>query len=236
MNETHDKNNQTGSQTNRRQFVKAAGAATALSTVTIPRVFAQEDNTLQVALIGCGGRGTGAAADALSVTNAPTKLVAMADVFEHRLKQSHGSLRANFEENPEKVDVPDEHQFIGFDAYKQAMDVLKPNDIAIFATPLAFRWVHYQYAIERGLNVFMEKPLIADGPSAKRMFELAKKADEKNLKCGVGLMVRHCRGRQELHERIRTARSVTSSPCAPTACMAPSRPASPNASRQKNRK
>jgi hypothetical protein len=191
-------------QTDRRQFIKTASVATALSTVAIPHVFAQgeDTDTLRLALIGCGGRGTGATADALSVTNAPTKLVALADVFEKNLKLSHDNLTAEFQENPEKVAVPAEQQFVGFDAYKKAMDVLRPNDIVLFATPLAFRWVHYQYAIERGLNVFMEKPLIADGPSAKRMFELAKKADEKNLKCGVGLMVRHCRGRQELHQRI----------------------------------
>jgi predicted dehydrogenase len=126
----------------------------------------------------------------------------MADVFEDRLKQSHAALRQNFQDKPDKVAVSPEHQFVGFDAYQKSMDVLRPGDIAIFATPLAFRWVHFQYAIERGLNVFMEKPVIADGPSAKRMFELARKADEKNLKCGVGLMIRHCRGRQELHKRI----------------------------------
>ena len=188
----------------RREFMKTAGAATAISTLAVPRVFAQEKDagTIQVALIGCGGRGTGAAADALSVDNAPLKLVAMADVFKHRLDGSLTSIKANFPENPEKIDVPEDRQFVGLDAYKSAMDALRPGDIALFATPLAFRWVHYQYAIEKGLNVFMEKPVIADGPSAKRMFDLAKKADEKNLKCGVGLMVRHCRGRQELFKRI----------------------------------
>jgi len=155
-----------------------------------------------VALIGCGGRGTGAANDALHAENAPLKIVAMADVFEQRLKTSHRALTNEHEEHPEKVDVPEERRFVGFDAYKKAMDVLRPGDIAIFATPLAFRWVHFEYAIEKGLNVFMEKPVIADGPSAKRMLELSKKADEKNLKCAVGLMVRHCRGRQELHKRI----------------------------------
>lgn len=189
----------------RRQFIKAAGAASVLSTMAVPHVFAQEGegNDIRVALIGCGGRGTGAAADALHASNASLKLVAMADVFNYKLNTSIDALQAEFEEQPGKVDVPEEHRFIGFDAFKKAMDVLRPNDIAIFATPLAFRWVHYQYAIEKGVNVFMEKPVIADGPSAKRMFELAKKADEKNLKCGVGLMVRHCRGRRELYQRIR---------------------------------
>jgi predicted dehydrogenase len=189
----------------RRQFIKTAGAVSALGTLAIPHVFAEtsDSNTLQLALIGCGGRGSGAAADAMSVTTAPTRIVAMADVFTHRLDQSLQGLKEHFQESPEKVAVPPEQRFIGFDAYRKAMDVLRPGDIAIFATPLAFRCVHFEYAIEKGLNVFMEKPVIADGPSAKRMFELAKKADEKNLKCGVGLMVRHCRGRQELYERIR---------------------------------
>ena len=126
----------------------------------------------------------------------------MADLFQHRVDESYAALTQQFQDKPEVIAVPEDQQVIGFDAYKKAMDVLKPGDIAIFASPLAFRWVHFQYAIERGLNVFMEKPVVADGPTGKRMLELAKKADEKNLKCGVGLMVRHCRGRQELHKRI----------------------------------
>ncbi|MCA9258791.1 MAG: Gfo/Idh/MocA family oxidoreductase [Planctomycetales bacterium] len=188
----------------RRNFLKTAGVTTALGMAAVPKVFAQGDDAdvLQVALIGCGGRGTGAAADALVAPNARVRLVALADVFENRVAGSLAALKGQFAGEPDKIDVPDERQFVGFDAYKKAMDALRPGDIALFATPLAFRWVHFQYAIERGLNVFMEKPLIADGPSAQRMFELAKQADAKNLKCGVGLMVRHCRGRQELHKRI----------------------------------
>jgi len=194
----------TSSAADRRSFIKALGAASALSTITIPHVHAQqgEANTLQVALVGCGGRGTGAAANALRVKNADTKLVAMADVFEEKLSNSFTGLTNDMHETPDKVKVTPDQKFIGFDAYKKAMDTLKPNDIVILATPLAFRWVHYAYAIERGLNVFMEKPVTADGPTSKRMLELAKKADERGIKSGVGLMVRHCRGRQELHKRI----------------------------------
>ncbi|PQO40467.1 gfo/Idh/MocA family oxidoreductase [Bremerella cremea] len=188
----------------RRDFMKVAGAASALSAFAVPHVHAEEKEigTIQVALVGCGGRGSGAAADALNVPGARTKLVAMADVFEHRLTGSHQSLDRNFQGNKEKVDVPKDRQYVGFEAYKQAMDALNPGDVVILATPLAFRWVHYTYAIDRGLNVFMEKPVIADGPSAKRMIALAELADQKNIKSAVGLMVRHCRGRQELHERI----------------------------------
>ena len=194
----------TNDQTSRREFIRTASAATAFGALSIPHVYSQEDSndTINVALVGCGGRGTGAAANAMQQDYKPVRIVAMADVFPHKMATSLKALQAEFKETPEKVAVPKDHQFIGFDAFKKAMDVLRPGDIAIFATPLAFRWVFYQYAIERGLHVFMEKPVIADGPSAKRMLELAKKADEKNLKCGVGLMVRHCRGRQQLYDRI----------------------------------
>ena len=102
-----------------------------------------------------------------------------------------------------EIDVPDDRKFIGFDAYKKAMDCLNPGDVVILATPPAFRWVHFTYAIQKGLNVFMEKPVTVDGPTTRRMLQLAEEADKKNLKVGVGLMVRHCRGRQALLERIR---------------------------------
>ncbi|MCL4191293.1 MAG: Gfo/Idh/MocA family oxidoreductase [Thermoguttaceae bacterium] len=186
----------------RREFLKTTGrvaAASALAGMAIPQVHAAEDNTLRVALIGCGGRGTGAAADAMSVKQGPVKLVALADVFENRINGSYQGLKGRF---GDQVDVPDDRKFVGFDAYKHAMDCLKPGDIAIFASPLAFRWVHFGYAIDKGLNVFMEKPLTADGPTSRRLLELGKKASEKNLKVAVGLMSRHARHLQELHKRV----------------------------------
>ncbi|MFP6751743.1 MAG: Gfo/Idh/MocA family oxidoreductase, partial [Pirellulaceae bacterium] len=186
----------------RRDFLVKSGtiaAATTLVGTSAPRVHAAEDNTIQIALVGCGGRGTGAAVNALSVQNGPIKLVAMADVFEDRLAISYRSLSTQL---TNKVDVPDERKFIGFEAYKQAIDCLKPGDVVIFTTPCAFRWLHFTYAIEKGVNVFMEKPVTADGPTSRKMFELAKKAEEKNLKVGVGLMVRHCKARQALAQKI----------------------------------
>jgi predicted dehydrogenase len=189
----------------RRSFLKATGTAAAattlLSNALSARAFADENNTLQLALVGCGGRGTGAATNALSVDNGPIKLVAMADVFESNMKNSYGNLDKSFGEKG-TLDVPEERRFIGFDGYKKAMDCLKPGDIVILTTPCAFRWVHYSYAIERGLNVFMEKPLTADGPSTRKMLELNEKALEKNLKVAVGLMCRHCDARRELFDRI----------------------------------
>lgn len=188
----------------RREFLKKTGtaaAATTLVAASIPKVHAAESNTVKIALVGCGGRGTGAARNALSVPNGPTQLVAMADVFENRLNASFGSLDAVINDK-EKVAVLDDKKYIGFEAYKQAMDVLSPGDVVILTTPPAFRWLHYTYAIEKGLNVFMEKPVTIDAPTSRRMLELNKKAMAKNLKVGVGLMCRHCKARQELFKRI----------------------------------
>ena len=187
------------SASSRRQFLKTTAAVSALAGIKIPFVHAAEDNALQVVLVGCGGRGTGAASNALSVTGPPVKLIAMADVFQERLDKSFKSLST---QHADRVDVPDDRKFIGFDGYKHAMDCLKPGDIAIFTTPLAFRWVHFGYAIEKGINVFMEKPLIADGISAKKMYALAEEANKKNLKVGVGLMSRHSKPMQELYARV----------------------------------
>ena len=188
--------------TSRREFIKNTGklaAVSALANVAIPAVHAAGSDLIQVALIGCGGRGGGAAANALSVKRGPVKLVAMADIFPDRLQKDLTKLQMQF---AGQVDVPPERQFIGFDAYQKAMDCLKPGDVAIFATPPAFRWVHFTYAIQKGLNVFMEKPLTADGPTSKRMFSLAREAQAKNLKVGVGLMSRHNRAMQELAKRV----------------------------------
>lgn len=190
-------------QTTRRVFLKNTGrfaAASALAGVALPHVHAAENNTLQVALIGCGGRGTGAARDAMSVKYGPVKLVAMADVFRNKLDSSYNALSKS--DVGKQVDVPEDRKFIGFDAYKKAMDCLKPGDIAIFTTPLAFRWVHFTYAISKGLNVFMEKPLSADAPTTRRLIGLAEQASKKNLKVGVGLMSRHSRALQELSNRL----------------------------------
>jgi predicted dehydrogenase len=197
MSETTEKS------TSRRDFLRTTGrlAAGAALAAVAPRMYAGESNTIKVALIGCGGRGTGAASNALSVKGGPIKLVAMADVFEDKLSRSYKALS---ERHAGQVEVPEGHRFIGFDGYKKAMDWLSPGDVAIFATPPAFRWVHFGYAIAKRLNVFMEKPVTVDGPTTRRMLKLAEESVGKNLKVGVGLMVRHCRGRQQLVERIRS--------------------------------
>ena len=198
MNENHER------LTSRRNFLKSAGqvaAASALVGMVVPRVHAKEDNTIRVALIGCGGRGTGAAANALTAKGGPVKLVAMADVFDDRLASSFDNLNAQFKD---RMEVPADRKFVGFDGYKHAIDCLAPGDIAIFATPPAFRWVHFTYAIEKGVNVFMEKPVTVDGPTTRRMLALAEESVKKNMKVAVGLMWRHCRARRALHERVKS--------------------------------
>lgn len=187
------------SPTPRREFIKTAVAVSALAGVKIPAVHAQGSETLNIALIGCGGRGTGAAKNAMDQTGPPINLVAMADVFEHRLKNSFENLS---KQNASQVKVKDDQKFIGFDAYKKAIDCLKKDDVAIFTTPMAFRAVHFKYAIEKGVNIFMEKPVTADGPKSRLMLELNKQAEAKGLRVGVGLNSRHSRGMQQLKERI----------------------------------
>src|ERR1017187_7141279 len=116
----------------RREFIKNTGklaAVSALANVAIPAVHAAGSDLMQIALIGCGGRGGGATANALSVKRGPIKLVAMADLFPERLEKDLNDLQVKFSS---QVDVPRDRQFLGFDAYKQAMDCLKPGDIAIF--------------------------------------------------------------------------------------------------------
>jgi predicted dehydrogenase len=186
----------------RRDVLKTTGAAAAMSAlanVNIPLVHAGGDELIRLALVGCGGRGTGAAADALKTTG-PTRLVAMADVFQNRLTGAHNNLQREFRG---QVEVPEARRYIGFDGYRRAMDALQPGDVVILATPPAFRWVQFTYAIEKRLNVFMEKPVAVDGPSCRRMFALGQEAARHNLKVAVGLMCRHCDVRKELFNRIR---------------------------------
>lgn len=208
-------------QNSRRSFLRTtseAAAASALLGAVAPWAYAGEDNTVRVALVGCGGRGTGAAANAMASKNGPVKLVAMADVFEDRLERSYVGLN-NAASQPrtkgsadgwvggfhaEQIDVPPERRFLGFDAFKKAIDCLRPSDVVILTTPVAFRGIHFAYAIERGVNVFMEKPLTVDGPTTRRMLQLAEQSQRKDLKVGVGLMCRHCDARWELYDRIQS--------------------------------
>src|SRR5450759_3754273 len=134
--------------TSRRRFLTDSGRIAGVSTLagmTIPYVHAAGNDTIQLALVGCGGRGTGAAENALGVQNGPIKLVAMADVFPSKLADSHGKLRPKF---PTQVAVPEDRQCIGLAGCRTSLAFPKPGDVAIFATPRGFRWVHFSYDID----------------------------------------------------------------------------------------
>jgi predicted dehydrogenase len=187
----------------RRQFLAhSAGvvAGSVLAGIALPRIYAAEDNTIRLALVGCGGRGSGAVGDALSSSTGPTNLVAMADVFEDRLTGSYKALSERF---GQRIDVPPDRRFIGFDAYRKAIDCLRPGDVMIQATHSAFRATHIEYAIEKGVNVFMEKSFAPDPGGTRRILRLGEAAQKKSLKIACGLMCRHSSARQALIQKIR---------------------------------
>jgi predicted dehydrogenase len=137
--------------------------------------------------------------DALSSQTGPTKLVAMADIFEDRLTRSYKALSEQF--GP-RIDVPPERRFLGFDAYRRAIDCLRPGDVMIQATHAVFRPTHLEYAIGKGVNVFMEKSFAPDPGGTQQILRLGEAAAKKNLKIGCGLMCRHSSARQALIEKI----------------------------------
>lgn len=166
-------------------------------------------DTLKVALVGCGGRGTGAASQALS-TSGSVKLWAMADLFADKLETSLAALckgqDANYDRNAHKgfagkVEVPPERRFVGFDAYKQAID--SGVDVVICTTAPHFRPIHFEYAIQKGKHVFMEKPVAVDAPGIRRVLAAAEMAKQKKLKVGVGLQRHHDALYLETVKRIR---------------------------------
>ncbi len=187
----------------RRDLLKAGGtvaAASALTAAAVPRVHAGEDNTIRLALIGSGNRGSGAVRNAMNSSHGPVKLFAMADVFERRLAASHKNLSEMF---GDRIDVPKDRQFIGFDAYKKAIDCLRPGDVAMLTNFAAFRPLQLEYAVKKGVNVFMEKSFAPDVPGLRRLIKAGEEAEKKNLKIAAGLQWRHSENRQKLIERIR---------------------------------
>ena len=192
------------SNTSRRQFLARAGslaAGTALVSGIARSVHAGEDNTIRLALIGCGGRGSGAVRDALSVRdNGPVKLYAMADLLETRLSPSYKALKKEF---GDKIDVPEDRKFIGFDSYRKAIDLLRPGDIALCTTRAYIRPTHVEYAVKKGINVFMEKPFAPDPGGLHRLLRAAEEAEKKGVKIAAGLQCRHSPARQALIEQIR---------------------------------
>jgi predicted dehydrogenase len=190
---TLGKNDMRTSRTNRRDFLcKAAGTAAAFSVATaVPFVHAAENNTLKLALVGCGARGTGAAVQAMTTTSGPTQLVAMADVFPERVESSLENIKKSFDGKADKVNVSKDMCCVGFDGYRKAIDAVSPGGVVLLATPPAFRPSHVEYAVQKGCHVFMEKSFAVDAPGLHRVLKAGKEAEQKNLKIAGGLMSRH---------------------------------------------
>lgn len=182
----------------RRDLLKT-GAATVVAAGLIgkvPQVHAAGDETLKVALVGCGGRGSGAAADAMRA-DPNVKLVAMADIFRDRLESSRAQLQ---KVAPEKFAVDDDHCFVGVDAYKQAID--SGVDVVLLATPPHFRPAQLKYAIEQGKHVFAEKPVAVDAPGVRSVLATCEEAKKKNLAVVSGLCWRYHPGMRATVQKV----------------------------------
>src|ERR1051325_9072595 len=175
--------------------VLAAGAIAGALPVERFALGASPGETLRIVLVGCGGRGSGAADQALS-TSGGVKLVAMADVFKDRME---GSLKMLGEQHKEKVEVSDDSKFIGFDAYKKA---IASADVVILATPPGFRPMQFEEAIRQGKHVFTEKPVCVDATGFRRFMAAVEENKKKNLKVGVGLQRHHQNGYLETMKRV----------------------------------
>jgi myo-inositol 2-dehydrogenase/D-chiro-inositol 1-dehydrogenase len=196
----------------RRHFIKSSTSAS-LAALMVGRGFAQTtlgplfegdasagnaagNAELRVGLIGCGGRGTGATAQALSTTGG-VRLVAMADAFSDRLESSLKTLQ---QYHPDSVDVPAERRFVGFDAYRKV--IASDIDVLVIATPPGFRPIHFEAGVNAGKHIFMEKPVAVDGPGIRRVLAAAQVAKQKQLKVGVGLQRHHQKPYVETVQRL----------------------------------
>jgi len=187
---------------NRRKFIKnsalAAGGVMAMPLASHAGFYSgSAPKEIKVALVGCGGRGTGAAVQAL-IANEDVKLVAMADAFRDRLEGSLRSIIGEFDNADERVDVPENRRYVGFDAYKQA---IAHADVVILATPPGFRPIHFKEAIDKGKHVFMEKPVAVDPAGIAAVLETAREAERKRLNVIVGLQRRYQNSYLELLKR-----------------------------------
>ncbi|MFP6903889.1 MAG: Gfo/Idh/MocA family oxidoreductase [Verrucomicrobiota bacterium] len=179
----------------RRSFLKNTAGAASAASLARP-VHAAGSDILRVGLVGCGGRGTGAAQQALNA-DPGARLVAMADVFEDRLKLSLEAIKAG---SPGKVDVPAKRQFVGFDAYR---DLLASGvDVILLTTPPHFRPLHLRAAVEAGVHIFAEKPVATDAPGIRSVIESCRLAREKKLSLVSGLCLRYFYAFQESIKRI----------------------------------
>ena len=187
--------------TDRRTFLKSTGTAlvggTLAFNIGFPKgAFATNANTLKIGLIGCGGRGAGAAAQAIAA-DPNCALTAMGDAFSDRLEGAYKELVAL---DPTKVKVDPANKFVGFDAYKKVID--SGVDVVLLATPPAFRPDHLKAAIDAGKHVFCEKPVAVDVPGLRKIMESAKSAKEKNLSLVSGFTFRYDLPKRAFFEKI----------------------------------
>jgi predicted dehydrogenase len=195
-----DQAQQTG--TSRRNFLKSsvalAGGAAALPLVSPEFVHAAGDDLLRVGLVGCGGRGTGAANQALRA-DPNVRLTAMADAFADHLERSLGELNKDVE-IAAKIDVPPERRFAGFDAYQKLLD--SGVDVVLLATPPHFRPQHLGAAVAAGKHVFAEKPVAVDAPGVRSVLATCELARQKRLSVVSGLCLRYSDGFRESVTRV----------------------------------
>ncbi|MCH2178884.1 MAG: Gfo/Idh/MocA family oxidoreductase [Mariniblastus sp.] len=194
-------------QSSRREFIgngtKLAAAGVAAGAVLTPKLsvarsaHAFGSDTIKIGLVGCGGRGTGAAVQAMNTKSGNVELTAMGDAFDNRLQSALKTCKKN---HKEKVRVNKDNQFVGFDAYKQVLD--SDIDMVLLATPPGFRPLHLEAAIDAGKHVFMEKPVAVDAPGVRRVLAAGEKAREKNLAIAVGLQRRHERAYRETIDQL----------------------------------
>lgn len=186
----------------RRDFVKQssliAGGLLTAPMLSQANFFSGAEGVIKVALVGCGGRGTGAAVQALS-TKENVQLVAMADAFADRLNNSYNGIKGEMADKPGRLNVKEEHKFVGFDAYKDAIALA---DVVILATPPGFRPIHFEEAVKQGKHVFMEKPVATDPAGIKKVLEAAEIAKSKKLNVVVGLQRRYQTSYREMYKRF----------------------------------
>ncbi|WP_346236458.1 Gfo/Idh/MocA family protein [Niabella insulamsoli] len=199
--------------TTRRKFMQQsgllAGGLMAAPLIGNANFFSGAADTIKVALIGCGGRGTGAAFQALS-TKQNVQLVAMADAFRDRLDNCYKSIVNNLAESgidKSRVNVPEERKFVGFDAYEKAIALA---DVVILTTPPGFRPIHFEEAVKRGKHVFMEKPVATDPAGIKKVLDVAAIAKQKKLNVVVGLQRRYQNSYRELFKNKDLIGDITS--------------------------
>lgn len=188
-------------QPTRRDFMKASTAAAvsaaALATVAFPSgVRAAGSDEIKIGLVGCGGRGSGAAVNALNA-DSNAKIVALGDAFADKVNSAADNLAQS--EVGDRVEVPDDNKFSGFDAYK---GVIEKSDVVLLATPPHFRPMHLRAAIEAGKHVFCEKPVGVDTPSVKDVLETCKLAKQKNLSILSGLCYRYDEAVLDVMKRV----------------------------------